>query len=434
MRLKPPRTTSADRCRGLFMPGESGAREQIGLELEFIPVDAVTHRRCPIEDPAGRDRATPRGTLPILRETAAAEGWSERPSPYGAPVFVTPDGAVISYEPGGQIEYSAAPAAAISTSIARVEDTAAALIARAERSGIALLITGIDPYNSIPHSATPAAGRALHVDGPVFCGDRLGRRLYDASDGGVSDHARRRLASNRSLAVAECGGSLCDGDVPANSPRYAGASTGCASTRAHVWRHVDPTRTGLPGATADDPAAAYEAFALAAPGILRRAKDGSYRSFETLLADGDATEADWAPHSTTLFPEVRPRRIGGVATFELRSADAVPLEWCAALAVFIVGLTYDRTAAAEATALLGAPHTSLLARAAQVGLGDPAIRRTAAELYLIGLEGALRLGDHSIGGRERERAEEFGRRQVLAVAPSARKQELGSAAVRGDPL
>ncbi len=412
MRLKPPRTTSADRCRGLFMPGESGAREQIGLELEFIPVDAVTHRRCPIEDPAGRDRATPRGTLPILRETAAAEGWSERPSPYGAPVFVAPDGAVISYEPGGQIEYSAAPAAAISTSIARVEDTAAALIARAERCGIALLITGIDPYNSIDTVPLQLRGERYTSMDRYFaaigsagaCMMRQTAACQITLDAGSHPVARWRLLSAAAPYVTA---------MFANSPRYAGASTGCASTRAHVWRHVDPTRTGLPGATADDPAAAYEAFALAAPGILCQAKDGSYRSFETLLADGDATEADWAPHLTTLFPEVRPRRIGGVATFELRSADAVPLEWCAALAVFIVGLTYDRTAAAEATALLGAPHTSLLARAAQVGLGDPAIRRTAAELYLIGLEGALRLGDHLIGGRERERAEEFGRRQVL---------------------
>ena len=32
----------------------------------------------------------------------------------------------------------------------------------------------------------------------------------------------------------------------ANSPVYAGVETGCASTRAQVWRALDPARTGLP--------------------------------------------------------------------------------------------------------------------------------------------------------------------------------------------
>ncbi len=404
---------SANRCRALFAPGDPGAREQVGLELEFIPVDAMTRRRCPIDAPAARTCEPPRATLPVLRETAAAEGWSERPSSYGAPVFVAPDGAVISYEPGGQIEYSAAPATAISTVLARMETTAAALAARAERAGIELLITGIDPYNSIDMVPLELRGERYTSMDRYFaaigsagaCMMRQTAACQITVDAGSHPVARWRLLS----AVAPYLTALF-----ANSPRYAGALTGCASTRAHVWRHVDPARTGLPGAAADDPATAYEAFALAAPGILRRAKDGEYKSFETLLADGDATEADWGPHLTTLFPEVRPRRIGGVTTFELRSVDAVPLEWCAAFAVFVVGLTRDRTAAAEAAALLGAPHATLLARAAQVGLADPAIRRTAAELYLLGLEGAIRLGDHVVGGRERERAEDFGRRHVLA--------------------
>jgi glutamate--cysteine ligase len=328
-------------------------------------------------------------------------------------VFRTRDGGVISYEPGGQIEYSAPPAASLSVLMLRIESTVATLTARAARAGIELLTTGIDPYNSIETVPLQLNGERYTSMDRYFaaigsagaCMMRQTAACQITIDAGSHPVARWRLLNALAPYVTA---------LFANSPRYAGSLTGCASTRAHVWRHVDPARTGVPGAAADDPATAYEAFALAAPGILRRARDGEYKAFETLLADGDATEDDWGPHLTTLFPEIRPRPLGGIPTFEVRSADAVPLDWCAALAVFIAGLAYDRETAAEASALVGPPHLTLLARAAQVGLGDPAIRQTATELFAMALDGARRLGEQVIGVREREQAEAFGRPQALA--------------------
>ena len=423
MRPKPARTALAGRCRALFAPSDPASRELIGVELEFIPVDGETRRRCPIVEPVARERTRAAATLPVLREIAVREGWSERPSPYGAPVFIARDGAVISYEPGGQIEYSAAPAPCVSTVIAGLEAMASAMRAGAEHAGIDLLTTGIDPYNSIDAVPLQLQGeRYVSMDryfaaigSAGACMMRQTAACQITVDAGPHPVARWRLLSAAAPYVTA---------LFANSPQYAGSPTGCASTRAHVWRHVDPARTGLPAAAADDPATEYEAFALAAPSILCRASDGEYKSFETLLADGDAAEADWGPHLTTLFPEVRPRRMRNVATFELRSADAVPLEWCSALVVFVIGLTYDRTAASEAMDLLGVPNTALLARAAQLGLGDPAIQRTAAELYTLGLEGAIRLGDRVIGGCARERAEDFGRRYALAGCVPARESGI----------
>jgi glutamate--cysteine ligase len=412
----------------LFAPGP-GAFEQIGLELELIPVDAATRRRCPIVDRHVDATGASPGTLPVLRRLAAVQGWSEQATPYGAPVFVTADGSVISYEPGGQIEYSAAPARTVSALIERTESTVAVLTGAALRAGIDLLSVGIDPYNSI--EAVP-----LQLQGPRYrmmdhyfaaigsagaCMMRQTAACQITVDAGANPVARWRLLNAMAPSVTA---------LFANSPCYAQVATGCVSTRAHVWRHVDPARTGCPGATASDPAAAYEAFALRAPAILWHGRDGEYRSFESLLAGGETTEADWATHLTTLFPEVRPRRKGDVATFELRSADAIPIQWIAALCVLVVGLLYDRTAREEATALLGSPHPAALARSAQLGLGDATIQRTAAELYVVALEGATRLGDRVVGGRDRERAAEFGRRYVFSGRPLGTEAPVSA---RGDP-
>jgi glutamate--cysteine ligase len=400
-------------CRDLFTPRPGPvAAEAIGAELEFIPIDSLTRLRCPIVDD-GRDGG-PRvpATLPMLRTIAARGGWLEQPSAYGAPVFVAPDGAVISYEPGGQIEYSAAPATSVSTLVRRLHEMAGVLRGAAERAGIELLSVGIDPHNSIEavplqlHGARYTAMDAYFATlGPA--GARMMRQTAACQvtlDAGEDPVARWALLSAVAPYVTA---------IFANSPRYAGAPTGSVSARAQAWRHLDPARTGLPAAAATDPAAAYTAFALEAPAILRRPREGGYRPFGALVASGEAIEADWTPHLTTLFPEVRPRGIAGVATFEIRSADAIAVEWCAALLVLLVGVAYDRTSREDAVALLGSAEPDLLARAAHLGLRDRSMRHIAAELYSVALRGAARLGEAVVGGAELETAQEFGRRFVL---------------------
>jgi glutamate--cysteine ligase len=205
----------------------------------------------------------------------------------------------------------------------------------------------------------------------------------------------------------------------ANSPCCGGERSGYQSARAEAWRELDRTRTGLPAASAVDPAADYAAFALRAPSILLCDQDGAHRPFHALLTTGEAGEADWGPHLTTLFPEVRPRRLGETATFEVRSADAIEPTWYAAPLVMLAGLSYDDRARCEAARLLGAggaggaASLELLDRAGEVGLGDPEIRSGAAELFTIGLEGAVRLGSEVVGGEALETAREFGDRYVI---------------------
>jgi glutamate--cysteine ligase len=327
---------------------------------------------------------------------------------------------MISYEPGGQIEYSAAPAASVSTLVSRLQSMVASLRTAAADAGIELLAAGIDPYNR-------ASDVPLQLSGTRYVS-------MDAYFAGLSPAGARMMRQTAATQVT-----LDAGDEPvvswrmlsaaapyitaifANSPRYGGEPSGYQSARAEAWRELDRTRTGLPGASAVDPAADYAAFALRAPSILLRAQDGTHRPFHSLLVTGEAGEADWGPHLTTLFPEIRPRRIGETATFEVRSADAIEPAWYAAPLVMLAGLSYDDRARCEAARFLGAgsmvgggpESTELLSRAGEVGLGDPEIASGAAELFTIGLEGAVRLGSDVVAGEDLETAREFGARYVF---------------------
>jgi glutamate--cysteine ligase len=186
----------------------------------------------------------------------------------------------------------------------------------------------------------------------------------------------------------------------ANSPLYDGEPTGHRSTRAAVWRALDPARTGLPWA--EDPVEAYLQFALAAPAMLFPTVGGEYRSFGEWLRRAAPTADEWEEHLSTLFPEVRPR-----GHFELRSCDALPPRFYPAPLALAVGITYDPGALRAAADLLGPPDGALLQRAGRSALADPAMARTAADLVDIALRGCAALGPGYFHPADLEQARAF---------------------------
>jgi glutamate--cysteine ligase len=172
----------------------------------------------------------------------------------------------------------------------------------------------------------------------------------------------------------------------ANSPIYAGERTGHQSARADLWRNLDPVRTGIPF---DEraPVEAYLDFALAAPAILLPTLDGEHRPFGEWLTRANLTPEEWQDHLTTLFPEVRPR-----GHLELRSPDAIAPQWYAAPLALTAGILYDSGALRAAADLLPIPDLGLLERAGRLGLQDPAIARTAVDLFELALLGCEGLG------------------------------------------
>jgi glutamate--cysteine ligase len=352
---------------------------RVGAEVELIPFEAATGRRCPLETGAVI------GTLPFLRRFGVRQGWSETCTEKGTPCFDLPAGGRLSFEPGGQLEYSSPPCRSPSALLALLRAVVLPLRAAAANDGIELLAVGIDPLNSaefaplLLHSKRYARmAEYLERIGPA--GARMMRQtaaLQISLDLDDEPWLRWSVLNAATSYVTA---------IFANSPLYQGSPTGFQSTRAQVWRALDPARTGLPWDDRD-PVGAYLDFALRAPAILLPRLQGEHRPFGDWLPHARPTMAEWREHLSTLFPEVRPR-----GHLELRSCDAVPPRWFAAPIALAVGITYDSRALRAAADLLGRPDLGLLDRAGRLGLGDPAIRRTAVDLAEIAMAGCQALG------------------------------------------
>jgi glutamate--cysteine ligase len=314
--------------------------------------------------------------------------------------FRTPHAGRITFEPGGQLEYSSPPCRSPSALLALLRATVLPLQAAAAGEGITLLAVGIDPFN--PIEGAPLLLRTKRYSrmadylarlGPA--GARMMRQTAAFQVGLDLDDEpwlRWRVLNAAAPYVVA---------VFANSSVYAGEETGSPSTRARVWRTLDPARTGLPW-SAHRPVETYLDFALEAPAILLPTVEGEYLRFGEWLGRAHVTLDEWHDHLSTLFPEVRPR-----GHLELRSADAVPPQWYAAPVALAVGITYDSRALRAAADLLGAPDLGLLERAGRLGLRDSGIARTAVDLAQIAIEGCDGLGPAYFHPADLEQAKAF---------------------------
>jgi len=367
---------------------------RVGAETEFIPVETATWRRCPIEGdgvPA---------TLPFLRRYGSRLDWVETCTAKGTPCFLLPAGGTFTFEPGGQLEYSSPPCRSPSALLALLRSVVPPLRSAAASEGITLLALGLDPANSIDEA-------------PLLLTTRRYARMaeYLARRGPAGALMMRQTASfQMNLDFDDepwLRWRVLNAAAPyvvamfANSPLYAGADTGCVSARAEVWRALDPDRTGLPyGGRASTQA--YLDFALGAPALLLPSLDGEHLRFGEWLSRAELMPEEWHDHLTTLFPEVRPR-----GHLELRSADAVEPQWYAAPLALAVGIAYDPGALRAAADLLGAPDPGQLARAGRVGLRDPAMASTAADLVQIAVDGCASLGPGYFHPADLEQARGF---------------------------
>jgi glutamate--cysteine ligase len=374
---------------------------RIGAEAELIPVDAQTGTTVPISTPEGG------GTLPLLRRFGArGRAWREVAPPGAVPHFILPDGGIVSYEPGGQIELSTAPHPSGSGLLAALRATLIPLVAEAADAGVSLLGVGIEPRSPLAAVPLQLTG-ARYVRMTEFMraigsgGERMMRQtaaLQVSLDAGPEPLSRWRFLNALPPYLTA---------MFANSPVYEDVHRGHASYRAHVWRMLDGGRTGLLGA-APDPVDEYLTFALRAPTILDPGGPPLYAPFAHLLAAGTVDAAAWKTHLTTLFPEVRPRGF-----FEVRSIDAMPPERFAAPLVFLAGLTYDERSFREAADLVGSPDPELLVLAGRDGLKEPRLAATSVDLVEVALQGARRLTPAFFDASDVEEAEAFFARYTL---------------------
>lgn len=376
----------------LFAP--SPDTRTIGAELELIP------RFADSGAPVLAGGSSGVNLVAIVRAVAASLHWQEVATDAGPPSWNFTDGGRLTFEPGGQIEISSPPLRSCSGLIGFLQEIVAALSKEARVYGIDLLSLGADPFNDI--LAVPLQ---LRSDRYV----RMTRYLEARGDFGI-----RMMRQTAAIQISVEHGprplerwALLNALAPylvaifANSSRYAGAETGHASYRAHLWRELDSSRTGIPFDAGDAPGR-YARFAFDAGAIGAENGAGEFHTFRSLIADADLDKRDWELHLSTLFPEIRPKEY-----FEIRSPDAVAVADVAAPLAFVCGIVYDSDASRDALTLLGSPDVSLLRIAGLEGLGNAAIRSRASELIGIAMRGVERLPGHYLSPAHRRHAADW---------------------------
>ena len=252
---------------------------------------------------------------------------------------ILPSGALLTSEPGGQLEISSQPADSLAALVSATQADLAALRAALAAHDLELAGIGLDPLRP-PHRVLDLpryAAMEAYFDsgGPwgrqMMCGTASVQVCLDAGDdsdgpGGYRWRWRLLHALGPVLVAAF-----------ANSPLREGRPTGWVSSRQQVWARMDPGRTRPPRLDRD-PRAAWADYALDAQLMCVRGPDPADWSAPPGLTLRDwvrggsprpPTTEDIDYHLSTLFPPVRPR-----GHFELRMIDAQPGDgWVVPLAV-----------------------------------------------------------------------------------------------------
>ncbi len=367
---------------------KTGPPRRVGVELEWLVRDA--------RDPA----------LPVTAERIAAAVSGFGGTLFGETAFGTvpgtlPSGALLTAEPGGQLELSSLPADSLADCVSAALADMAALRSAVACAGLELAGYGLDPLRpprrvlDLPRYAAMEA--FFDRGGPwgrrMMCGTASVQVCLDAGDdsGGFTGYRYRwRLVHALGPVLVA---------AFANSPLREGRPTEWRSTRQQVWANMDPGRT-RPPQDASDPRDAWAAYALDAEVMLVRdqasenwvAPPGVTLRHWVRGLDGvlrQPTDDDLAYHLSTLFPPVRPR-----GHLELRMIDAQPGDgWIVPIAV-TTALLHDEQAAGRALAATQelpvhggdpragqSPAGDQWLRAAQLGPSDPAISRASRECF-----------------------------------------------------
>jgi glutamate--cysteine ligase len=297
-----------------------------------------------------------RGIGAVLEKVAQEDGWT-RVTEAGNVIALEKDGASITLEPGGQLELSGAPVRTIFETCAEFNRHLDLIRRVSEPMRLIWLSLGCNPLHEVADvPRMPKARYRIMRDYLPTRGDLSLHMMHltatvqanlDYSDE-ADMAAKMRTAMGLTPVVSA---------MFANSSLSAGKPSGFISQRIHFWRHTDPDRCGLlPFVFEPDFGyARYVDWAVDVPmffvvrgGRFLPAGGMSFRRFvEAGLEGHRATLADFDRHLTTLFPEVRLKRV-----LELRGADAVPSHLTCALPALWKGILYDAEALSAAWELV----------------------------------------------------------------------------------
>lgn len=373
---------------------DAGAH-QVGLEHEKLLFPATGTGPVPYDGQQG---------IAALLGAMSKHGLSPFREHDGAPVIALQKGMLtVSLEPGGQLELSGSPFRTAREAHQENLRHIALVKSVAEPLGMRVGALGYRPFSAVadmpwvPKTRYQIMKRTLPQRGALA----LDMMLLTATGQVSLDWADEADCARKVTAVARLSPLLVA--LYANSPLKNGALSGYLSYRSRVWKEVDPTRCGYLPEMIDGTFSyrAYVDWALRAPLLFLR-RGGEYHmpklTFAQLLEEGyegqPALYGDWVDHLSTLFPEVRIKKV-----LEVRAADSVSAAQTGALGALWRGLLYDRTAL-DAALTLCPPltfeehlsfHDSARKDALEAKVRGIRLRDLAVEMVQLAKEGLQRL-------------------------------------------
>ena len=324
------------------------SNHQLGLEHEKFIYPAASAAPVPYEGDSG---------IGALLERLQSYGYQPfRESPEHPVIALTRKAATISLEPGGQVELSGTPSPTARAVHAENQQHLSELRASCTELGLRTVAMGYRPFGTVADMPWMPKTRYAAMRQTLSSRGRLAlHMMLMTATGQVSlDWADEPDCVRKTVTIARLSPVMVA--LYANSPLVKGRPSGLMSYRSHVWTDVDPARCGFLPSMFDGSFSyrAYVEWALDAPLLFLRRRDQYLlpkMTFRQLLAEGfegePARDSDWVDHLSTLFPEVRLKKV-----IEVRGADCVSVPLTGALAALWRGLLYDATALAEAEALV----------------------------------------------------------------------------------
>lgn len=368
---------------------------KVGLEHEKFIYPADSAVSVPYEGP--------RGISALLEQLAKNHYVPFRESPTLPVIALIRKIETISLEPGGQLELSGSPWGTAREAHEENLRHVAELSGACQRLGLRVVALGYRPFDAIakmpwmPKSRYRVMRETLGARGSMALDMMLMTATGQVSLDWTSEedcaekvHVTARLTP---LLVA----------LYANSPLKEGKKTGLLSYRSFVWTDVDKARCGYLPSMIDGTFsyAKYVEWALDAPMLFLR-REGQYlkpnMSFRAFMKSGfegqKANQSDWVDHLSTLFPEVRIKKV-----MEVRGADSNGPAMTGALAALWRGLLYEKSARSEAKELLPklsfeqhlALHADAQKRGLRAELGGVPLWRFSKEMVEIARRGLSKL-------------------------------------------
>lgn len=379
-----------------FEPFKKSADQKLlGLEAEFLAVQRQTGQALPFLGDSGIE-----SLLRYLARTFKYETLLEGE----AVIALKRDRSMVTLEPGGQVELSAAPVKTIFEVEKQVQSFVSELkMAENSFRNLRWISYGIQPFSSLDHiSWVPKERYKLMAD-------HLGSR------GSLSHWMMKMTATNQVSFDYENEADAMDmlrtvfivspyaTAMFAHSNFWEGSFHPYQSKRFEVWQNTDPERTGIleKFLNQDCKFRDYLDYVLQIPMIFV-VRDGKWISMESktfadFMQNGHhglkATLGDFELHLSTAFPEVRLKQYIEVRGMDAQSPAMIPV-----LAAFWKGIVYDVRARRQAVALFDsvspAQRFEMMKTLAEQGLhasvGGKKVLEYARELTAIAKQGLAR--------------------------------------------